>query len=231
MKLNEFLDKFEDYQPRVVEVFEHQWPSYKEMKAYTFNIAFEGQSDNDCGVSITSESFNGEIIDADILFQDAQVIYVRPDIILTYHNECKNHCVDINGTSNMYEFGDYIPSVYLDIEAFSSAVTLYAESCDMGTPFYIGPGLKETDDSCVWKWSTETSPAPDEPETEPESKNYRVVFNVRIEYPVESAVNMDDALAQASEALYNDLDFMFDNDAIIVRERAVFETVNGDDHA
>lgn len=223
MTFNEFFSQFEDYRPRIAEEFENQWDMYLSRNAHTYVIAFEGQSDHDVGIQITCDSVDGDILESDIIFADCTVTYVRDDIMQEYLEECKIRNIDPRGTRNRFQIGDYVPNVFLDEYSFLRAVKSYADICDINpTPPYLSE-LDKPAESTVWQWS----PADHE---EPEHKKYRVFFDVRLDYTIENAQSMDDALAQASEALYNDLDFMFDDDAIIVHKRTVSETVNGDNH-
>lgn len=219
MNLNEFLEKHAAYSPRIVDSFLNQWPIFKAYHATTYIIAFEGQADNKASMSLTCQNGTGDIIEADIDFRDYRVIYVRQYDKADFLETCKSYSVDPLGTKNVYEMGDYIPNVYVDEDELNRATKQYADACDLVEyPYYLGPVEQPEPDESV----------PDVEEVQ--GKTYRVFFNVQIGYQIDSAANMDDALAQASESLYNDLDFKFDDDSIVVLERAVFETVNGANH-
>lgn len=216
MNLNEFLEKHDSYKPRIVDSFPNQWPIFKSYHATTYVIAFEGQADNKASMSVTCQNGTGDIIEADIDFRDYKIVYVRQYDKADYLETCKAYCVDPLGTKNVYDMGDYIPNVYVDEDELNRATKQYADVCDLVEyPYYQNITF---------------TPVPDESVPDETGKTYRVFFNVQLGYQIDSATSMDDALAQASESLYNDLDFKFDDDSVVVLERAVFETVNGANH-
>lgn len=209
MNLREFLDRFDEYNPTIHDTFCNEWHCYKSRGGITRTFYFSSQAMSETNVALTF--VDDEIVEGTIGFRDCQIIFVDPDWQYTYKNECAAHHVDMNGTKNVWEFGDYIPNVYLDLTDFMKAMESYCDQCT----YTIYPKFYQHD-----KGVEETCDAVNE---EPYT-NYKVKYTVTLEYNIK-AVNMDSAKTLTFVVLNEDLCEFFDNDRIQLVERAVIETL------
>lgn len=220
MNLNEFLDKFTAYDPKIIDTFENQWDLYKnenEVPGLTRTILFDGQNKSEANVSVTF--VDDQLVEGSIGFRDCQVIYVDAEYQDGYRASCEAYHVDIDGTKNVWDYGDYIPNKFVDLDDFIDAILIYADQCDMQVPRYIQEVV-----------SIIHTPLGSNPfykmleDTEEVCQNYKVQYTITIDYEVKS-VSMDSAESEAYEILNDDLCDFFDNDRIKLIKRAVIETL------
>lgn len=208
MNLNEFLDAFSAYSPKVIDTFENQWRIYTNdngVKGLTHTILFDGQNKGEANVSLTF--VDDQLVEGSIGFRDCQVIYVDPEYHIAYCNECESRYIDTNGTKNVWDFGDYIPNKYVSNDVFMNAMLNYADQCDMQVPRY---------DNNFAPYETENNEEP--------CQKYKVQYTVTIDYEVK-AVSMDAAQSEAYVDMIDDLCGFFDNDRIKLIKRAVIENL------
>lgn len=208
MNLEEFLDTIKVYEPKVLETFENQWRIYTNdngVKGLTHTILFSGQNKAEANVSVTF--VDGVLVEGSIGFRDCQVIYIDDGYQIAYRNECESRYIDMDGTKNVWDWGDYIPNKYVSLCDFMDAMLNYADQCDMQVPRY---------DNNFTPYESEN--------TEELCQNYKVQYTVTLDYEVK-AVSMDAAQANACNQMYDDLCEFFDNDRIKLVKRAVIETL------
>ena len=204
MTLNDFLDQYAIYNASIVDSFDNEWPLYKNGGGRTYTILFDGQEYKDAGVSLTF--VDDRLVEGSVMFHDVEIIYVHQDWRHGYNEECKAHSVDIEGTANVWVFGDYIRNRYVAIQEFEEAVYAYAEHCvyQTGVPRYFVSTPQEGDQTIDWSTVEETP--------------HTVQFMVLVEVDV-SSKGLDEAAMLAMECIENDvrplIEMIRDGDAVI----------------
>ena len=87
MKLNDFLDKFDEYDIIINESFQNQWSCYRNRNGITYNFYFGGQPKEEASLSVTVVE-GDEIVEGTILFKDVNVIFVHVGIVLLLLCRC-----------------------------------------------------------------------------------------------------------------------------------------------
>jgi hypothetical protein len=222
MNLEEFLDTFKAYEPKVLDTFENQWRIYTNdngVKGLTHTILFSGQNKAEADVSVTF--VDGVLVEGSIGFRDCRIIYIDDGYQFSYRNECESRYIDMDGTKNVWDWGDYIPNKYVSLCDFIDAIESYGDQCITQTqvPRYNQEVASITHtpvgDDAFYKMYDDSKEM---------GQSYKVQYTVTLDYEIEAS-SMDAAQAEASSQMYDDLCEFFDNDRIKLVKRAVIETL------
>lgn len=213
-KLRKFLEKTGMHMPHGCQ--QYLWKCFGE-NCVISDVIHDNMDPRDAVIDVVYSNVNvPRIYEVTVMFNDITFIYIDPEYYDAYISEAESKNIDWQGSSNVYEIDDYIPTQYCDYDTILRVINMrkgreyFKEDEDW-------PNLILEDDNA----QNEDWPFP----VEDIDKSFNVVLSLDLLYNV-TAISHKDAIYKAKCILIDQLDiqpnnFQLTNERVILNNGEV----------